>query len=711
MNPSSRLLLAAILALGAHAAFAQTAKTDDTVVPLEKMEVRASRLADSPATVTAIALDTLPAGENSLAGFAAQTPNFFVASNGARSFTDIFAVRGLTNTPIFGTPAVTVYLDGLPLGSGFTFPSELAGFATGELFRGPGQNTVFGRAGPAGVLQFTTPQTAPDGLPWDEPRFRAGGGGGYDPWSSLTAPKTATGEVRASYGNFNTRDVAASVSDGGSYGDVLFVADYSARDGYITETNPALRHDIDYQDALSELARLRWRGLAPNTELTLLFTGLRARDGVQPLVPLGGPLFTVSRSAEGVTDVDAYNTALTAAFNTPVGRLSETTSYTDWHLGPYSNLIKLSPFFSLGNTVVQNQRNWNEELKLTSDAQAAVRWNVGAFFSDGTTSSNVARLAFNVVPTEVSSATIDQRSFAGFGEATFKVGDALALTPGLRVETNRQTYARNQTVPAPPATLNLGATSSALLPKLAASYTLSPQATLFASVGAGYKPGGFSSFTSNAALAPFGPERTTAYEAGVTRETTDHALTATVRAFWYDITGYQIERSFTAADYFVANAPRARSRGAELELTWKPATGLTFTGGFGYTDVTLLKFTEPVAPFTNVDGNRAPYVPLYTANLRADYQDASGWFGGVGATAYGRTNYSEDQNPALSQRAYTLLDAHLGYGQGRWRVSFYGANLTNEGYYSAITPFGSPASAHGTPGAPRTYGVQATVKF
>ncbi len=684
MTLPPRPLLAAALAFGAffssaHAQSEAVTGGAPSVVPLEPLVVREPRSADASATVTRVELDTLPAGENTLAGFAAQVPNFFVASNGARSFTDIFSLRGLTNTPIFGTPAVTVYLDDLPLGSGFTFPSELAGFATGELHRGPGQNTVFGRAGPAGVLQFTTPAAARSGTP--------------------------TGEVRASYGNFNAREAAAMVnaSTATGKGDVLVVADYAARDGYIT--NATLNRDIDFQDGLSALARLRYHPTA-TTDYTLLFTGLRARDGVQPLVPLGGPLFTVTRSAEGVTDLDAYNTAFTAAFTTPVGRLSATTAYTDWKLDPYSNLLKLSPGFSLGDTVAQTQRNWNEELKLTGNDQAAVHWSAGAFFSDGKTDSNVHRLAFNVIPTEVSDAITDLRSLAGYGEAAFTPDSKLTITPGLRLETNRQTFSRTQTVPGPTSVLNLHATSSALLPKLAASLALRPLTTLFASVGAGYKPGGFSSFTSNPAFAPFGPERTIGYEGGLTHTTADHSLTATVRAFWYDITGYQIERSFTATDYFVANAPRARSRGAELELTWKPAAGLTLSGGFGYTDVTLVRFTDPVA-LTSFNGNRAPYVPLFTANLRAEYQDASGWFGGVDVTADGRTNYTENQSPAFSQKSYALLGAHIGYGMGRWRLSLYGNNLTNEGYFSAITP----GVNHGTPGAPRIYGVQVTAKF
>ena len=363
----------------------------------------------------------------------------------------------------------------------------------------------------------------------------------------------------------------------------------------------------------------------------------------------------------------------------------------------------LFPGFELANQLTLRQRLWSEELHFTGDEHAGARWSGGALFSDDSMNGTVARSAG--FPVEASSDRINQRTLAAFGEVAIKAGDALTLTPGLRVETNRKDFFRTETVPVP-GTSAQRATSSALLPKLAASYTLSPSTTLFASVGAGYKPGGFSSFTGSTSLEAFGPERTTAFEAGLTRESANHAYTATVRAFWYEIKGYQIERSFTATDYFVANADRARSRGAELELDWRPAAGLTVQAGFGWTDVTLRRFTAPFA-LTPSDGNRAPYVPLYDASLRVTYRHESGWFAGVNASATGKTFYDESETNATAQRAYGLLGAQLGWENSRWRVGVYGENLTGEEYYSSITA----GINHGTPGAPRTYGVQATLKF
>jgi iron complex outermembrane receptor protein len=100
-------------------------------------------------------------------------------------------------------------------------------------------------------------------------------------------------------------------------------------------------------------------------------------------------------------------------------------------------------------------------------------------------------------------------------------------------------------------------------------------------------------------------------------------------------------------------------------------------------------------------------VPTYDASLRADYRHRSGWFGGIELTSNGRTYYTEAEDITLGQKSYALLGAHLGYAAGRYRVTAYGENLTDVGYYSAITP----GTGHGTPGAPITYGVEATLKF
>jgi outer membrane receptor protein involved in Fe transport len=672
-----RFVFRVVFILAGAFLFARAQSTPDQVVHLEPVVVDAGLLTDSPATVTRVDLGTIPLNENTTAGLAARSANFFIATNDAHSFNDTFSLRGLTNTPIFGDPAVSFYLDDLPLGSGFTFPTNLAGFARAELHRGPTQNTVFGRAGSAGVVTLATPEPA----------------------------ASAQGELRASYGSYDAREVSATASTAaGGAADAYVSADYAARNGYITNTT--LDRAVDDKESTSALARVRFRPNA-TTELTVLVTALRARDGAQPLVPLGGPFFTVDRTHEGVTDLDAWNAALTAAFATPVGRLTVTTSLNDWVLSPYVNTLAFGPA-ELTDDISQKQHAWNEEVKLVSDTRNPIRWQTGAFFSDGRTDGAFDRV-FGPYPYETSAFQTDARDLAAFGEATFALAPTVSLTAGLRAEDSRKTMNRQETVPTPQV-FDLRRESTALLPKIGVSYAPDRETSLFATAGAGFKPGGFSAFTGNRALAAFGPERTKTLEVGFTHANVAKTLTATVRAFYYDITGYQIERSFDTGgggnDYLVVNAPHARSLGGEVELSWQPRAGLTLAADLGATDVTLREFTDP---FTGVSyaGNRAPAVPVYDLSLRADYESSRGFFGGVDLTSNGRTYYTEGEDLTFGQRAYALLGARLGYAAGNYRLTLYGENLADARYYSAITP----GTGHGTPGAPRTVGFEVRIKL
>jgi len=54
-----------------------------------------------------------------------------------------------------------------------------------------------------------------------------------------------------------------------------------------------------------------------------------------------------------------------------------------------------------------------------------------------------------------------------------------------------------------------------------------------------------------------------------------------------------------------------------------------------------------------------------------------------------------------------LLGGRLGFAAGRWRVAAYAENLLNQKYYSSI----SAGTMHGTPGSPRTQGIEACFAF
>ncbi|MCF3652417.1 TonB-dependent receptor [Synoicihabitans lomoniglobus] len=673
MKPLSRSVLFAITTLSAFA------QSSPTIVEAPTFEVVATRLTTTSASPTTdLTLDpTAAPGELALPTLAAEIAGFAVGSNQSRSFTDTFAIRGLTNTPIFGAPAVTVYLDDLPLGSGFTFPSDLTGFAQAQLLRGPGAGTRFGRSGPGGILLLSTP----------------------------TNPTASTGSLTLAVGDHGARSATVTgASAAGGELDAYVAATWRERDGYVRNTT--LNQDVDPQETQSALARLRWRA-SERAEFTLFLNALRARDGAQPLVPLFGPLYTVQRSAEGETHLDAFNAALTAAVTTDGGRLTTTTGFSHWDMGPYSNTLDFG-FAELGNGSTLTQKNLSEEIIFTAHDDAAFPWRAGFFVNDGQTNGSFTR-DFGGFTFEQSDYQFDVLDLALFGEATFALTDALDLTTGLRLVKTEMDSVRTETVPVPQVT-PASHSSDAILPHLNLRQDLGHGTTAFANIAMGYKTGGFSAFTGNAALAPYDAEYTTAYEAGVTHATADGRYSVTVRAYLYDIDDYQIERSFAtqaaADDYLVVNADSARSIGGELELAWRPVQGLELAASYGLTDTTLRGFTDPYTGDVFND-NRVPYVPTHDAHLRADYVTDAGFFVGATVSRVGKTYYTEAEDPTFMQDTYTLLHARLGYTAERYRIQLSGTNITDEEYYSAITP----GTFHGTPGTPRTFLGEVTFRF
>jgi outer membrane receptor protein involved in Fe transport len=120
----------------------------------------------------------------------------------------------------------------------------------------------------------------------------------------------------------------------------------------------------------------------------------------------------------------------------------------------------------------------------------------------------------------------------------------------------------------------------------------------------------------------------------------------------------------------------------------------------------LREFRDPYTG-QSYNGKQAPFVPRYDFTLRIEYHHASGWFGLVKWSANGRTYYTESEDIAFAQRAYGLLGARLGFAVGRWSVAAYAENIFNHHYYSSI----SAGTNHGTPGAPRTQGVETQFAF
>lgn len=644
----------------------------------DRVVISAERPDDGAAALAAVASeDDWPVASRSLSSLTARVPNLQVQGGGAGSFGDLLTYRGLTNTPYFSDPAVTVYLDDLPLPGTSTNPALLAGFPKAAFARGP-QGSTFGRSGTAGVLSLFSEQPG----------------------------ESAGMELRASAGSYDARGLllgARTVSayeEAASPVDATLTASLSRRDGYIRNERIGAR--VNDLDSSSVSARVRWR-TGEASRLAFQFLTDRHADGAQPLVPLDGLPYSIERDREGRTDIHLLGLAMKGELDTSAGRLSSITSHTDWKLEPYDNHMVLPP--ALDSRISQRQRAWNEELRFVSAPGDALQWSAGGWFSRSTTAGDVTRSIPNLFPIESSVFELESRSTALFGEARRVLGDAWSLMAGLRIERTERSFDRQDRLAFQgPGMFTSSRTFDAFLPRLALTYSASARTSITASLSRGAKAGGWSAYTGDPELAAFAAERTTALELSFSTRLRNDTIDIVTRMFAYDTRDYQIERSFTEVDYLVANAPRARSTGAEIELKWRPGTQFSAGTSIGATRSVLREFADPFSGM-RYSGNRTPYAPAFDARVNVAWH-ANGWFAAADATAVGRTFFDEAESSRFAQRARVTSSARAGYEAARWRITAFGENLTAERYYTLIVP----GVLHGVPAAPRTWGVEFTVR-
>src|SRR5208283_2853479 len=241
-------------------------------------------------------------------------------------------------------------------------------------------------------------------------------------------------------GDHQARSLAIAEQSGGTgVADADIRAAYYQRDGYITNTQ--IGQSVDDERVWSASARTRYRFDADH-ELTLEILADRHRDGAVPLVPLGGPLYSVQRSQEGETDSDLFGAALKWAAAVGAGQFTVVTSFTSWDLGPYTDWLVLPP--PLASSLTQRQQTGNEELRMASDPQGALTWNLGTWASASRTTGTADRAIFGTIPYNESGDHFTADDAALFGDATLRGTSPWSLTAGLRTELSAKDYFQDE---------------------------------------------------------------------------------------------------------------------------------------------------------------------------------------------------------------------------------------------------------------------------
>ncbi len=205
-------------------------------------------------------------------------------------------------------------------------------------------------------------------------------------------------------------------------------------------------------------------------------------------------------------------------------------------------------------------------------------------------------------------------SWAMFGEAYDQITQDLKLTGGLRFTDDEKAFTE---FPSWAGLAFKGIPSAGVLTqrwqeltgRAVATWTpkldFTDQSLFYASYSRGYKAGGanppgvvpvFSGGIeySSPATHPltFKPEFVNAYEAGSKNTLLDGDMTLNGAVFWYDYSNYQISQ---IVDRTSVNLNiNATVKGAELESTWEPMSGLVFNLSAGYQQGTIANGSEAI---------------------------------------------------------------------------------------------------------------------
>ncbi len=330
-------------------------------------------------------------------------------------------------------------------------------------------------------------------------------------------------------------------------------------------------------------------------------------------------------------------------------------------------------------------------------------------------------------------------SIAGFGQLSWKpefAEEKLELTGGVRYTHDKRSVdiasVNNASlVPGgipgsifpPGPSRNRSASFSNWSFLASASYRWTPDVMTYARVSTGYKAGGFFARANASQELTFGPEKVTAYEVGFKAELIDRTLRLNGAAFYTRHRKLQVPQFTGAADGFVPNA-NATYRGFELELVALPANGFQLDGSVGYTDPRYTSFRlSPTVDITktarfpfvtrlNLHGGAQYSTQLDVGKLvvRSDlsYQSKRWYFTDVAVNPL---------NDALAAPSEYLLSARISLtdvqiGANSATFSLFGENLLNDTIRPAGIDFGPSLGIAGINfGLPRTWGIEATMKF
>lgn len=694
---------------------------------------RAEGLQDVPMAVTAVtSADLETRNIQDVNGLFAEVPGLFSAPGSVNNSADYayLTMRGVGfNAGL--EPAVGVFLDGMYIPQ-LGFDAAFLDLERVEVLRGP-QGTLFGRNTQGGALNLVSRRPSAD----------------------------LRGKIMVEAAEFGTVRAAGSLSGPVTEGLYAGVSvEHRRSDGYLTNVVLGGTQDWSRQTAMRGV--LRW---TPSDDIEVMLIGDHSdRDyseairGVrlatrryESLIDQDAPdhkknsgaQLNISAGLGGgitLTSITGYRYSFSDVFTDMDSRISVQNSATLPAFPPVST----TPQTFAGATldIETTQKFTSQELRLNGSA-GPIDWLIGGYYFDqhqfferdrrvgpGTAPFPAALYIYED--------HIDDRDgYAVFGQASWKVSDAIELTAGGRwsSESVVGTGNRGQVFGPPlnlfqPVNRNARAKFENFSWMGSASYKLSEAMLVYATYAEGWKAGGINRSGSAAANSPYGDEGSQNYELGLKGGTRDQALTFNLALYRIEIRGQQVTNVIPDPGggptpvSVVENAAGSHVTGFEAELALRPTEGLKLRGALSFSRSRFDDFVRVFTATDRTDFSGTPFenVPETTVFAAADYRLPVGGAGAIDLHAEyqfvdsiiiqdnTRASRSGDQ---LTAPGYDRINASIGYDAGNGlRLTAYVNNLLDSFDYAF--PSSDPllgGDVFVAPLPPRQVGVRAAFSF
>jgi iron complex outermembrane recepter protein len=343
-------------------------------------------------------------------------------------------------------------------------------------------------------------------------------------------------------------------------------------------------------------------------------------------------------------------------------------------------------------------------------------------------------------------------SYAAYGQVTWNISPRLRLTGGLRFTHEHKTglydaSSRGDVAPISSLPASIQAAVAARRASLAPAgsyyaanntqnlsgtaifaYDLSDTVHGYASYSRGYKSPGINLVAQSVGVNIFvQPEKVDDYEIGIKSRWLDGHLELNANLFWTDDDNYQanfVNNAVSPIVSYITNVGLLRSRGIELDARATPVDGLSLSLSGIYNDAYYVRYTRAQpsylltgsATFSDLSGQPASGAPKWSVTGASEYVRK---VGSVAVYAGGDVSYRSgfyaavNLDPFSYVPGYALIGLHAGVRDpgGRWDLSAFVRNLTDQNYYntkSVSSAYGVVAAALGDP---RFFGAILKTRF